>query len=108
MQYRPSSTPSIFPRIEFAAARHRYSEWAQSVQDLHAVRMMRQHFRQTPIGHRTFIEVGADQHHAPIPQPGIHLLAREPPLRFLAAMQPAGTVYGRIQRSTSLFAVDAL
>ena len=36
---------------------------------------MRDHFRQPAIGHRAFVEVGADQDDAAAPQPCIHFLA---------------------------------
>ena len=46
--------------------------------------MVRQHFRQTAIGHRAFVEISANQRHAALCQPLVHFLAGEAALCFLA------------------------
>src|SRR5262249_60016054 len=62
---------------------------------------------QAAVGHRAFVQVGADQRHAAVLQPPVHLLAGETPLGFLAPEQPAGAVDGRVERGTCLQALDA-
>src|ERR1700730_11996426 len=70
--------------------------------------MLGEHLRQPSIRHRTFVKVGTDQCDAARLQPRIHLGARKPPLRLLAAEQSARAVDRRIKRRLGLLAIDAL
>src|SRR5215472_4078297 len=89
-------------------SRHRYGKWAKCVQNLHRSGVLRDNFRETPIGHRTLVEIGADQNHPAVLQPLVHLLSCEEPLGFLTPEQSAGAVDGRIERSVRLRTLDAL
>src|SRR5262245_4885690 len=78
------------------------------MQHIHRPGVLRDHFWQTAVGHRAFVQVGADQRHAAALQPPVHLLAGETPLGFLAPEQPAGAVDGRVERGPRLRTLDAL
>src|SRR6266849_8098815 len=82
---RAGTRTSILERIEFARARHRYSEWPQHVQHLHGAGMLGDDFRPPPVRHRALIEISAAQRHAARLQPCIHFGANESPLGFFAA-----------------------
>src|SRR5262245_13134942 len=60
------------------------------------------------VGHRAFVQVGADQRHVTVLQPPVHLLAGETSLGLLAPEQPAGAMDGRVERGARLRALDAL
>src|SRR5262249_58407591 len=80
----------------------------QGVQHLYSPSVLRDHFWQAAVGHRAFIQVGADQRHAAVLQPPVHLLAGETSLGFLAPEQPAGAMDGRVERGARLRTLDAL
>jgi hypothetical protein len=69
----------ILGRIKLPVARHRDCKRPQGVEHLQRSGVIRQHLRQAPVGHRAFIEIGADQRHAARLQPGVHFLGRAPP-----------------------------
>jgi hypothetical protein len=41
-------------------SRHRNGKWPQCVQNLHRSSVLRDNFRETAIGHRALVEIGAD------------------------------------------------
>src|SRR5258707_7313273 len=98
----------ILPRVEFPGARHRHSKRPQRVQHAHCAGMFGDHFGQTSISHRAFVEIGADQYAPSIPEPCVHFGASEAPLRLLATEQPAGAMHRGIERGPRFLAVDAL
>src|SRR6516225_927123 len=70
--------------------------------------MLCDHLRQSSIGHRAFVEIGADQRDSALLEPAIHLLASKTPLGLLAAEQAAGAMDSGIERGLCLGGVDSL
>src|SRR5262249_36007442 len=95
-------------RIEFASACHRDGERPQRVPHLHAAGMLREHLRQPPIGHRTFVKISADQHDAAGAQPIVHFGALEAALGLLTTMHAPRTMNRRVEQCRALRTLDAL
>src|ERR1700722_19398504 len=76
---------SIFERVKLSAPGHRYRKRSQRMQHLDGVGMLGDDLGQATVGHRAFVEIGADKRDAALLQPCIHLLAGETALGFLSA-----------------------
>ena len=76
---------SIFERVKLSAPGHRDRERPQRVQHFDGVGMLGDDLWQATVGHRAFVEIGADQRDAALLQSCIHLLAGETALGFLSA-----------------------
>src|SRR5690348_13055638 len=71
------------------------------------MRLFGQHVGKTPISHRAFVQIGADQHNAARSEPIIHFGALKSPFCFLAAKQAPGPMDGRIEHGGTFSGFDA-
>src|SRR5262249_10437800 len=98
---------SVLPRIEFTFAGHSDGKRPERVNNLDRPCVLCEHVWQTPVSHRTFVQVRPNERDAARRKPTVHFFPREAALCFFAAKEPARAVDRRIKRLLGLIAFDA-